>query len=110
MYKIMVKPAVVSEMNMNIYKKVKVKVPRYRPGVVQKVGRGIALLFHGRSLRRVLVVSSTPKPHFTPGKGSIPIVQQAGWDPGPVWTGAENLAPQGLDPRTVQPVVSRYTD
>jgi hypothetical protein len=28
---------------------------------------------------------------------------------GPVWT-AENLAPPGFDPRTVQPVVSRYTD
>jgi hypothetical protein len=29
---------------------------------------------------------------------------------GPVWTGAENLAPPGFDPGTVQPVVSRYTD
>ena len=28
----------------------------------------------------------------------------------PVWTGAENLAPPGFDPRTVQPVGSRYTD
>ena len=28
-----------------------------------------------------------------------------------VWTGAENLAhPPGFDPRTVQPVGSRYTD
>jgi hypothetical protein len=32
-----------------------------------------------------------------------------GWAPGPVWTGAENLAPPGFDPRTVQPVASRYT-
>ena len=31
------------------------------------------------------------------------------WAPGPVWTDAENLAPQGFDPRTVQPVASRYT-
>jgi hypothetical protein len=23
----------------------------------------------------------------------VPIVQEAGWAPGPVWTGAENLAP-----------------
>ena len=30
--------------------------------------------------------------------------------PGPVWTGAENLAPPGFDPRTIQPVGSRYTD
>ena len=27
-----------------------------------------------------------------PGKDSVPIVQEAGWAPGPVWTGAENLA------------------
>ena len=46
-----------------------------------------------------------------PGKGSAPIVQEAGWAPGPVWAGAENLAPPpGYDPRTVQPVASRYTD
>jgi hypothetical protein len=30
--------------------------------------------------------------------------------PGPVWTCAKNLAPPGFNPRTVQPVVSRYTD
>jgi hypothetical protein len=28
----------------------------------------------------------------------------------PGWTAAENLAPSGFDPRTVQPVASRYTD
>ena len=26
------------------------------------------------------------------------------------WMGAENLAPPGFDPRTIQPVASRYTD
>ena len=47
---------------------------------------------------------------FTPGKDPVPIVQEAGWAPGPVWTGAENLyPPPGFDPRTVQPVASRYT-
>ena len=30
---------------------------------------------------------------FTPGKDPVPIIQEAGWAPGPVWTGAENLAP-----------------
>ena len=39
---------------------------------------------------------------FTPGKEPVPIVQEAGWAPGPVWTGAENLALTGFDPRTVQ--------
>ena len=51
-----------------------------------------------------------PQQHLTPGKDPVPIVQEAGWASGPVWTGAENLAPPGFDPRTVQPVGSRYTD
>ena len=41
-------------------------------------------------------VSVTPRPIFTPGKDPVPIVQEAGWAPGPVWTGAENLAPTGI--------------
>jgi len=56
------------------------------------------------------VVSSMHWPHFTPGKEKVPIVQEAGWAPGPVWTGAENLIPTGIRSRTVQPVVSGYTD
>ena len=32
-----------------------------------------------------------PRPIFIPGKDRLPIVQEAGWAPGPVWTGAENL-------------------
>jgi hypothetical protein len=47
---------------------------------------------------------------FIPGKDPVLIVQQAGWTPGPVWISAENLAPPGFDPRTFQPVASRYTD
>jgi hypothetical protein len=45
---------------------------------------------------------------LAPGKG--PSTQFAGgWvDPGPVWTDAENSPPSGFDPRTVQPVASRY--
>ena len=48
--------------------------------------------------------------HYTPGKVPVPIEQEAGWASGPVWTGVENLAPPGFDPRTVQPIDSRYTD
>ena len=29
-------------------------------------------------------------PHFTPGKDPVPIVQEAGWAPGPVWTGGKS--------------------
>jgi len=50
-----------------------------------------------------------PRPHLTPRKDLVPIVQEAGWASEPVWTGAENLAPPEFDPRTVQPVGSRYT-
>ena len=31
-----------------------------------------------------------------PGKTPVPIVQEAGWAPRPVWRGAENLAPTGI--------------
>ena len=31
-----------------------------------------------------------------PGKDPVPIVQEAGWAPGPVWTGVENLATTGI--------------
>jgi len=59
--------------------------------VAQRVGRGIALLFHDRGTRRGWVVSSTPRPHFTPGKDRVPILQEAGWASGPVWTGGKSL-------------------
>jgi len=70
--------------------KVKVKWSRYSPGVAQRVGTGIALLFHDRGIRRGWVVSSTPQPHFTPGKVPVPILQEAGWPSGPVWTGGKS--------------------
>jgi len=54
--------------------------------VAQKVGRGIALLFHNRGTRRGCVISNTPRPYFTPVKDPVPIVQEAGWAPGTVWT------------------------
>jgi len=58
--------------------------------VAQRVGRGIALLFHDRGTRRGWVVSSTPRPHFNPGKDPVPIVQEGGWTPGPIWTGGKS--------------------
>ena len=69
---------------------VKVKWSRYKPGVAQRVSRGIDLLFHDRGTRRGWVVSSTPGPHFNPGRDPVPIVQEAGWAPGSVWTGGKS--------------------
>ena len=54
---------------------------------------GIALPFHDHDTRMWGGVSVTPRPLFISGKNPVPIVQEAGWDPGPVWTGAENPAP-----------------
>ena len=59
--------------------------------------RDIALLFHGHGTRRGWGVSITPQSLFIPWKEPVPIAQEDGWAPGPVWTGAENLAsPTGI--------------
>ena len=36
------------------------------------------------------MVSSTPRPHFNPGKDSVPILQEDGCAPGQVWTGGKS--------------------
>ena len=41
----------------------------------------------------VCVVNATFQPLYQREGSLLPIVEEAGWDPGPVWTGAENLAP-----------------
>ena len=63
---------------------------------VHRGSRGIALLFHDHGTRRGWVVSVMPRTLFTPGKVPVPIVQEAGWAPRMVWTGAENLAITGI--------------
>ena len=86
---------------------VKVKWSRYRPVVAQRVGRGIAVLFHDRGTGRVWVVSSTPWPHFTPRER-----------PGTHFTGGWVGPRAGLDGRKVSsppafdpvPSIPRYTD
>jgi hypothetical protein len=63
--------------------------------VAQRVGRGKALIFHDLGTRRGWVVSSTPQPHFTPGKD---LVQEAGWVPGLVWMGGKSCPHWGSIP------------
>jgi hypothetical protein len=58
--------------------------------------RGIALPFLDHGTRKGWGFRVTLQPLFTPGKDLVPIVQEAGWAPGPVRTGAENLAPTGI--------------
>jgi hypothetical protein len=87
----------------------KVKWCRYRPGVAQRVGRGIALLFHDRDTRRGWVVRSTPRPPVPPRNTRYPFYRRLGGPQGRSgWP--ENLVPTGIRSQTVQPVVSRYTD
>jgi len=57
---------------------------------VAEGGWGKALLFHDHVTRRGWVDSSTPRPHLTPGKDPVPILQEAGWAPGPVWMGRKS--------------------
>ena len=73
--------------------------------MAQKVGRGIALLFHeGVSVRQH--APATLHPWERPGTHFI-----GGWG-GPQGRSGrvENLVPTEIRSRTVQPIVSRYTD
>jgi hypothetical protein len=47
---------------------------------------------------------------FTPGNDPRPIVKEAGWAVGPVWTGAENLSRTGIRFPDPQAVTSCYAD
>jgi hypothetical protein len=72
---------------------------RFRPFTGHEAlreSRGIAYSVFDLGTRRGWGVSVTPRPHSTPQKDLVPIVQEAGWAPGSVWTGAENLAPTGI--------------
>jgi hypothetical protein len=57
------------------------------------------------------MVNATPWPLYPLERDPVPVLQEAGWPMGPVWTGAENIAPTGfrnLD-RPARSVVG-YTD
>ena len=42
------------------------------------------------------MVSATPRPLYPLVRDPVPIVQEAGWAAGPVWTGAANLVSTGV--------------
>jgi hypothetical protein len=44
----------------------------------------------------VWVVSATLRPPYPQERGPVPILQETGWAPAPVWTGAGNLTPTGI--------------
>ena len=42
------------------------------------------------------MVNATPRPLYPQENAPISIVKEAGWAPGPVWTGADNHAHTGI--------------
>jgi len=97
-------------------KKLRLSAHLYRHwGFVQAVrpigrSRGIPLLFLDHGTRRGRGVSVTPGPLLTPGKDPVPIYRRLGGPQGRSGQVRKISPPPGFDPRTVQPVVSRYTD
>ena len=73
------------------------------------MGRGIALPFHDHGTKRGEWSAARPSRTLPPGKTRYPLYRRMG-GPQDRFGRAENLAPPGFDPRTVQPAVSRYTD
>ena len=75
--------------------------------MAQRVGRGIALLFHDRDARR----GSAARPGRTlpPRKTRYQFYWGLGGPQGRSGR-AENLVPTGIRSRTFQPIGSRYTD
>ena len=54
------------------------------------------------------MVSSTPRPYSTSGKDPVPILQEAGWAPGPVWTGGKSRPQRDSIPDRPAPSHSLY--
>jgi hypothetical protein len=81
------------------------KCSRYRPGLAQRVGRGIAILFHDRGTGRWWVVSSTPRPHFTFwGKTRYPFYRRLGGPQARSGRGGKISSPPVFDSGTSSPV------
>ena len=58
--------------------------------MAQRVGRSIALLFHDRGTRKGVSGQQHAPAALYPGKDPVPILQEAEWAPGPVWTGRKS--------------------
>jgi len=72
--------------------------------------RGTVLLFLDHGTRRGWGVSVTPRPLFTPGKTRYPLNRRLDGAQGRSGKVRKISPPPWFDPRTVQPIVSHYTD
>ena len=88
---------------------IKVKWSRYRPGVAQRVGRGKFYSSMTVALEGGEWSAARPGRTLPPEKTRYPFYKRLGGPQGRSER-AENLVPTGIRFRTVQPVVSRYTD
>jgi len=71
--------------------------------VAQRVGRGIALLFHDRTQEGDEWSAACPGHTLPPGKTRYPFYRRLGGPRG--WSGqAENLVPTGIRSQTIQPI------
>jgi len=70
--------------------------------MAQRVGRGIALLFHDRGTRRGEWSAARPGRTLPPGKNMYPFYKRLDGPQGR-YEWAENLVPTGIQSRTVQP-------
>ena len=72
---------------------------KIRPRTCHEGSEGEQMYSSSHSLTSTLEVGgwSTPRSgRFSHRKDPVPIVQEAGWAPGTVWTGVENLASTGI--------------
>ena len=72
--------------------------------------RGIALPFHDHGTRRGEGSASRPGCSLTPQKTRYPLYRRQGGPQGRSEQVRKISLPPEFDPRTVQPVASRYTD
>ena len=77
--------------------------------MAQRVGRGIALLFHDRGTSRGEWSAARSGRTLPPGKTRYPFYRRLGGPQGRSGR-AENLVPTGIRSRTVQNVVCHYTN
>ena len=87
---------------------VKVKFTLEQAMKAQWGRKGTALRFN-LGARWGRVVNVTLRPLYSRERNLVPILHEAWWAPGPVWTGRprENLAFRGCDPRTAHLVARR---
>jgi hypothetical protein len=76
----------------------------------QRRNRGIPLLFFTLGTIWEWEVNTTLQPLYPRERNPVSILQEAGWELAPSWTGEENLAPTGNPSPTFQPVSSSQTD